>query len=233
MNKPYIYETKQNSGYQNVTCAIVVLPDIFGITDYAKATADQFAKRLNQPVYMLDYFFEASGQPTVLDPTDEAQAEQAFDLMEKYNGELFLNIFNQAIEDIKTAQPNLESITVIGFCFAGRLAYVTSGNVLVHNIVSFYGGGANKPEFVNGKTAVEFLIAQQRNDIKVLSFYGTQDESIPEDDRNQTKDLLSGAGVNYVHKEYDAGHAYFQPGRPNYNEAAAKSSWQDLEGFLK
>lgn len=232
MNKPYIYESDQNRNYKDATSAIVVLPDIFGITDYAKSTAELFANRLELPVYMLDYFYESTSQPTILDPTDKAQAEQAFGLMEKYNGELFLKIFNQTIKDMKQAQPTLKSVLVIGFCFAGRLAYLTSANELVNDIVSFYGGGANKPGFVEGKTAIEFLIAQKRNDVKLLSFYGIQDESIPEDDRNQTRDSLIKAGVNYLQKEYDAGHAYFQPGRPNYNESAATSSWQDLEGFL-
>lgn len=233
MNKPYIYESDQNKNYKEAASAILVLPDIFGITDYAKSTAELFANRLELPVYMLDYFYESTDQPTILDPTDQNQAEQAFGLMEKYNGELFLKIFNKSIEDIKQVQPTLKSVVVIGFCFAGRLAYLTAANDLVSKIVSFYGGGANKPDFVGGKTAVEFLIAQSRDNVKVLSFYGTEDESIPDSDRNQTQDLMTKAEVNYLHKEYGAGHAYFQPGRPNYNESAATSSWQVLEGFLK
>lgn len=233
MNKPYIFVSDQNTNYANATSTVVVLPDIFGITEYATATAELFANRLEQPVYMLDYFYGVTQKPTILDPTNEAQAAQAFELMEHYTGEEFLKFFNGCVDDIKKGNSELQSVTVIGFCFAGRLAYLTSAQSMVHNIVSFYGGGAHKPSFVEGKSAVEFLIAQHRSDIRVLSFYGVQDESIPEADRNQTQELLKQAKLNYSHKEYEAGHAYFQPGRPNYNEAAANSSWQDLEDFLK
>ena len=233
MNKPYIYEPKQNADFNNALTALVVLPDIFGFTDYAKATADQFAKRLGQPVYMLDYFYEVTHKSTVLDPTDQNQMDQALNLMADFKGEQFLKIFNQALNDIKTTQPSLQNVTALGFCFAGRLVYLTAQAKVVDKIISFYGAGANNPNFVESGTAVEFLMSQNRPDIKVLSFYGVQDESIPEDDRNKTNDLLAQAGVDYTHKEYVAGHAYFQPGRPNYDESAAKGSWQVLEEFVK
>lgn len=65
-----------------------------------------------------------------------------------------------------------------------------------------------------------------------MSFYGTQDGSITQDDRNKTKEQFAKANIAYSAKEYEAGHAYFQPGRPNYDELATNNSWQDLEKFI-
>jgi carboxymethylenebutenolidase len=213
---------------------IIMLPDIWSQTPYSADTATQFAQKFSMPVYMLDYFYQLTGKANNFNPqNDQAIAP---DLMAKMNGEDFINIFNKALEDIKSNQPKLESITVIGFCFGGRLAYLSGLSSEVKNIVAFYGAGAHTDNYYGGKTPVEALCEIRRNDqsLQVLSFYGSQDGSIPQADRQLTAKAFKGAGINYTEKAYDAGHAYFQPGRAEmYNEAAANASWVDLENFIK
>ncbi len=229
MNTPYIYESDKNDQYKSSEKAILVLPDIYGQTDYAKNTVNELAQTFALPVYLLDYFYELTGQANNINAD---HAEVAHDLMQKMTGNDFLAFFDKATTKIDTDYQSYNSFIVIGFCFAGRLSYLTSTNSLVTKIVSFYGGGANLPNFVHDKSAIEYLIRVNRKNVSILSFYGIQDESIPQSDREQTYKLLTGAGVNYDFKEYDAGHAYFQPGRPNYNQVAAEASWQDLKQFL-
>lgn len=227
--KDYLIASETDS---NAKRAIVVLPDIWGQTDYSFLTLKQLTEKFQCPCYMLDYFYEITNKPSKFNPeTDEATA---VGLMNTLRGEDFNKIFSTAISDIKSAQPNLKELIVIGFCFGGRLAYLSGLEKAVTKIVSFYGAGAHTEDYINGQTPIEALRSKRKNDkqLNVLSYYGTQDGSIPTEDRTITKDEFKKAGINYLAKEYDAGHAYFQPGRPNYSEAAAIDSWQVLEKFI-
>jgi carboxymethylenebutenolidase len=213
---------------------IIMLPDIWSQTPYSADTAAQFAQKFSMPVYMLDYFYQLTGKANIFDPSTDQDI--APELMAKMTGEDFINIFNKALEDIKSNQPKLESITVIGFCFGGRLAYLSGLSSEVKKIVAFYGAGAHIANYYEGKTPIEALCEIRRNDqsLSVLSFYGSRDGSIPESDRQTTSQAFKDAGIDYAEKIYDAGHAYFQPGRAEmYNEAAASASWVDLENFIK
>jgi len=215
------------------TQAIIMLPDIWSQTAYSDETAKQFAQKFDMPVYELDYFYQLTGKANSFNPdTDGAIAP---DLMNKMTGEDFINIFNKALDEIKVNQPKLESITVIGFCFGGRLAYLSGLSSEVKKIVSFYGAGAHTANYYEGKTPIEALCEVRRNDesLKVLSFYGSQDGSIPQTDQELTAQSFKYAGINYTEKVYDAGHAYFQSGRADmYNEEAANASWKDLDSFV-
>jgi dienelactone hydrolase len=229
MKQPYIYESTQNQKLADSSKAILIMPDIYGQTDYAKQTTEELAKEFQQPVYMLDYFFQLSGQLTNI---SGEQAEQAHELMDKYTGDDFVRFFEKAATDIKQANPKIVEFGVVGFCFAGRLAYLTVVDPAVKKIVSFYGAGAHTAGFVDGKTPIEFLLSQAHEGLQVLSFYGSQDGSIPPEDRDKTKSMLGSANVPYQEIVVDAPHAYFQPGRDNYTPPAAEESWAVLRRFM-
>ena len=218
----------------DATQIIIMLSDIWSQTDYSAETAKKFVQKFGMPVYMLDYFYQLTGKANSFNPqTDQAIAPE---LMAKMTGEDFVSIFNKALDEIKANQPKLESITVIGFCFGGRLAYLSGLSLEVKKIVAFYGAGAHTDNYYEGKTPIEALCKIRRNDqrLSILSFYGSKDGSIPEAERQLTAQAFKDAGINYTQKIYDAGHAYFQPGRADmYKEAAANASWVDLQNFIK
>jgi carboxymethylenebutenolidase len=104
----------------------------------------------------------------------------------------------------------------------------------VKKVISFYGAGANQPDFNGNKSAIQSLVEARSNDtaLRVLSFYGAQDGSIPPDDRLHTRSLLNQASIKYTEKVYPTGHAYFNEDRETYHEASAAASWQDIEKFM-
>lgn len=230
MNK-YIVPSAQNAEFSDAKAAIIVLPDIYGQTDYAKNTLEELAKTFRMPTFLLDYFYSLTNTPTNIAPD---KMDEAVALMNKLSGEKFVEFFSSALKTIQLANPNIVEIYVVGFCFAGRLAYLTGLESSVQKIVSFYGAGAAREKFYNGQSVVEALAAARKDDtnLHVLAFFGTEDQSIPEPDRAKTQQILQQAGIEYEARQYQAGHAYFQPGRANYSEPAAQSSWQDLKNFL-
>ncbi len=209
-----------------------MLPDIWGQTDYATTTAQALSQRYQQPCYMLDYFYQLTKKANNFDR--QADQAEAVGLMAKLTGEDFIEIFQSALEEIQKAQPQLVEITVLGFCFGGRLAYLAGLSKIVTKLVSFYGAGAHSTNYYQGHTPIEALAMARGGDtsLKVLSFYGLEDASIPEPDRAKTALELQNAPITYTAKQYPAGHAYFQQGRDSYVQAAAEKSWQDLDSFL-
>lgn len=230
MNKPYLYV---NTAYK-ANRAVVILPEIFGVTDFIKRTTDKFAGEFKLPAFALDHFYSVTGTAEVLDYG--LGMARGVEVMQQMTGEGFYKFFTQALDEIQVDSPGITEFIVVGFCFGGRLAYLAGMDERVSKVVSFYGGQPHLPNYHEGKSPVEALIGARGNsELKVLSFYGGQDESIPAEDRAKTKELLGAASIDYSEKVYpQAGHAYFNDSRPDrYNAEAAKQSWGDIKKFLQ
>jgi len=225
----FLTVTSENHEAEQV---LLLIPDIWGLTEYNQSTAQSLAIDYARPSYILDYFYQLTNQPSIFDSSIDSQTAPG--LMEKMRGEDFVEIFNKAIIQIKLNQPKLKSIQVVGFCFGGRLAYLSGLEKLVDKIIVFYGAGALKPDFYQNKNVIETLCQARAGDqnLKVLAFFGSQDQSIPANDQASIQQSFESAKISYEHHEYNAGHAYFQQGRPSFDSDAAQKSKHDLDNFL-
>lgn len=232
MTKPYLYTNTAHYTQQS-TKAVIVLPEIFGITDFIKGVTDRFAEEFSLPAFALDHFYSVTGVAEVFDYYGDYSRNM--EIMNSMKGEGFYKLFQQALSDIQAEYPTVTEFIVAGFCFGGRLAYLAGMDARVSKVVSFYGGEPHVPNYFDGKSPVEALVdAREGSRLNVLAFYGGQDESIPADDRTKTKELLELAKIDYTEKVYEhAGHAYFNDSRPErYNAEAAKESWNVVKDFI-
>jgi carboxymethylenebutenolidase len=229
MNKPYIYEA-ENGKETKTDEAIILIPDIYGQTDYSKRTAEEFAQSFGRPVFLLDYFYISTGEANIWDENDR---EKVHAVMQNFDPEKFTAFLEEVISEIKEEYPSIKNFSVIGFCFGGRLAYIAGGSESISKVISFYGGGANTENYLFGQSPVEYLISKKGQNIKVTSFFGANDPSISGEDRETVKKKFKEAGVEYDHHEYSAGHAYFQEGRKNYDAEASLASWEVLKNIFK
>lgn len=232
MKVKYIY--KSDFSVDSDT-AVIVLPEIFGITDFVKTTADKFAKEFRVPSYALDFFYQITGENEVYDY--EKDRSKAHDLMDQMTGEDFVNIFEQAVDHIIADQPGVKKFVVCGFCFGGRLAYMSAIEERVKKIISFYGAGANTANYYSDNSPVELLCGNRASDesLSVLSLYGADDDSISNDDRDLTKKLLSESNISYLEVVYpNTGHAFFNDTRESmYNAESAQKAWHEVTKFVQ
>jgi len=230
LSRDYLYISGESA--TNPTSAVIVLPEIFGPTDSIKRVADRFAKEFGMLGAVLDHFYSVSEKSEVFDY--QTGREAGFALMQQEKGADFLELFNTAVSELMAEYPTLEEIVVCGFCFGGRLSYVAATNMNVKKVISFYGAGANQPDFNKDKSAIQSVVDARSNDeaLRIMSFYGAQDGSIAPDDRLHTRSLLTQANIEYIEKVYPTGHAYFNEDRETYHEASAIASWQDIEKFM-
>ncbi|HMS92463.1 MAG TPA: dienelactone hydrolase family protein [Candidatus Saccharibacteria bacterium] len=232
MNLDYLYESNKNSNTSST--AVIVLPEIFGLTDFITSITDKFAEQFGVSAYALDFFYQLNHTANKFNY--ETDMQKGIELMQQMKGEDFLSIFNNAIEKIISTYPNITSFTVCGFCFGGRLAYLSGLNDKVEKIISFYGAGANQPNYINGNSCIGALSAKRSNDSKlsILSLYGGRDDSIPVEDRDKTKDSLVKSGIDYQEVVYEqTGHAFFNNHRPQvYNASAATDAWNKVAEYI-
>lgn len=233
MNQEYLYKSDHYTDSSDI--AVIVLPEIFGLTDFITSTTDRFADEFKMSAFALDFFYQLTGKPNKFDYDSDMQ--KGVELMQQMRGEDFLMIFNNAVHDIMNSHSEIQKLIVCGFCFGGRLSYLAGLNENVKRIISFYGAGANGPDYIEGQSCIESLSSKRTNDtsLSVLSLYGGKDDSIPVEDRAKTKKLLNDAGIQYREVVYPkAGHAFFNNNRvERYDELASKKAWEEIGRFVK
>jgi carboxymethylenebutenolidase len=114
-------------------------------------------------------------------------------------------------------------IGVIGWCFGGGWSLATALMLpdKVDATVIYYGHLETDKEKL-GKLGMP-----------VLAFFGGQDKSIPVEKVREFEKALKDLGKPVeVHVYEEANHAFANPSGGNYNEAAAKDSWQRTAAYF-
>jgi len=213
--------------------AIIILPEIYGVKKFTRNLADSVENETGWSSYVLDHFYAVTGQVQEFDYTDMAGGSS---IMDQMTGELYLPLLESAIGTIRARQPDLRRLAIWGFCFGGKLAYLSGVNPRVTEIISFYGGASSVPGFYAGDSAVTALSRARQGDtaLRILAGYGVDDPMITADDRQKVDAALTVAKLTHKFNIYRAGHAFFNQDREDrYNAIAAQAAQADVWGFLK
>ncbi|MBY6200989.1 dienelactone hydrolase family protein [Maritalea mobilis] len=186
---------------------LVIVQEIFGITDQLKGVADHYAA-LGYDV-AIPALFDRHEKGAVV-PFDEAPRGR--DMM-------LASDLDQTMMDIDAAVGALAArggkVGVIGFCWGGGLA-IRSAQVLdVACAVSFY--GTRLPQYLDKPLKAP-----------VLAHFGAQDDHVPPEMRAEAQAALPEMEVHL----YEAGHAFANDARPSYVADAAASAHDRTEAFL-
>ncbi|MDD2677484.1 MAG: dienelactone hydrolase family protein [Methylacidiphilaceae bacterium] len=115
------------------------------------------------------------------------------------------------------------SVGAVGFCFGGRVAFLSSTVAPLRAACSFYGGGI----------APELLDRAKDVSAPLLLFWGGRDQHIPPEQIRATADALRAAGKSFIEVTFsEAGHGFFCEERGSYNPEAARMSWPLLLEFF-
>ncbi|MDD4933070.1 MAG: dienelactone hydrolase family protein [Methylacidiphilaceae bacterium] len=108
------------------------------------------------------------------------------------------------------------AVGAVGFCFGGRVAFLSSMVAPVRAACSFYGGGI----------APELLGRAKDVHAPLLLFWGGRDQHIPPEQTRATSDALRAAGKSFIEVTFsEAGHGFFCEERGSYDPEAARMSW--------
>ena len=188
---------------------IVIIQEIFGVNIHIKDVCDRYAK--------LGYTAIAPALFDRIEPNIDLDYDSAgVDRGRELKG---LSLDDPALKDIAAARDHISgagTITVIGYCWGGTLAYLAACRLSgISKAIGYYGGGiaASKDEVPQIPTMLHF---------------GDQDASIPMTD----VDAIMNARPETVIHIYQAGHGFNCDRRASYNAEATKLALKRSLDFI-
>jgi carboxymethylenebutenolidase len=186
---------------------VVILQEIFGITDQLKGVAEHYAA-LGYEVAI----------PALFD-RHEKGAVIPFDQGPRGRDMMLASDLDQTMMDVDAAVQALKAkggkVGVIGFCWGGGLALRAAQVLDVACAVAFY-----------GTRLTQYLDRPLK--APLLAHFGTLDDHVPPEMRDAAQAALPGMEV-YL---YEAGHAFANDARPSYVHNAAHLAHARTESFL-
>ena len=205
--------------------AVLVIPEWWGLNDYAKMRATELAK-LGYIAMAVDMY----GNGKIADNPDSAGA-----LATPFyqNPQMAKARIEAAIAKLKTyTQADANNIAAVGYCFGGAMLLNVSrlGSEL-KGIVSFHGNLLGTP------------LNKDLLKTKILVCHGGADPFVPAAEAATFKKQMDSVGAVYTFKEYaGAMHAFTNPNATamgekfkipiKYDAAADSASWKDMKEFF-
>lgn len=204
---------------------VLVLPEWWGLTEYPKNRARQFAG-MGYLAMAVDLY----GNGKIAETPDSAGAAAG-----AFYGDprMAKSRIDAALAKARSyAQADPTKVILVGYCFGGGLALNAAKLGGDYTAVCSFHGSLKGVPAQQGTTKARIFIA-----------HGAADANVPAADVAAFRKNLDSAGVSYAFKEYaDATHAFTNPAATEtgkkfsmpiaYNAAADSASWQDMKAFL-
>lgn len=204
---------------------VVVLQEIFGINSHIRNVTERIAKEGYVAIAPALYQRQAPGFETGYTPKD-------IEVGKKYSMQTtasqLLGDIQAAIDFLKSLpQVKADTISCIGFCFGGHVAYLAATLPDIKATASFYGAGIATRTFGGKEPTIS-----RTPEIKgtLYAFFGKEDASIPTEQVDQIEAELEKNHIAHEVFRYDgADHGFFCDQRASYNEAAASDAWEKVK----
>jgi len=209
---------------------IIVVSEIFGVHEYIADTTRRFAKL--GYLAIAPEFFTRAGDPNTFGTIAEIQSN----IVAKTPDVQVLADLKAAIAWAGKNGGDLKKVGVTGFCWGGRITWLSATLPEVKAGVAWYGRLVGDKPANNPRQPVEIAA-----DLKapVLGLYGSADTGIPLDTVEQMKAALAKASSNPAAKASkfeiypDAPHAFHADYRNTYREGPAKDGWAKCLAWFK
>lgn len=199
---------------------IVILPDVRGLHGYYRDLALRFAER-GVDAIAIDYFGRTAGI---------GDRGPAFEYREHVQQTTFagLEADTTAAAAHLRATAGTTSLFTIGFCFGGRLAFLSAGFGLdLAGVIGFYGWPAG--QHYNGSPAPTDVAGTFTS--PVLGIFGGADEGIGPEPVAAFEAALAAAGVDHRVITYaGAPHSFFDRKQTEFEEAST-AAWDEVLAF--
>ena len=185
---------------------IVVIQEIFGITDHIQAVCQKFAT--NGYNVVAPAIYDRFEKNITLDYTQiEEGVGYKMNLDDEYE-----------MSDVDEARVHLGSNTaVVGYCYGGMLTHIAASKLKFDCAVSYYGG----------MIADNYLGLQIQ--IPIMYHFGENDHAIPMDAVDSIRDKYKDA---LVHVYSDAGHGFNCEMRADYHEDSSNLALERTLQFI-
>ncbi|HEX7237577.1 MAG TPA: dienelactone hydrolase family protein [Gammaproteobacteria bacterium] len=186
---------------------VVVVQEIFGVTDHVKRVADRFAAEGYKVV--APAMFDRVERGVTL---DYSEIEKGREYMRRLVWPNTLADTRAAVNEARGAG----SVAVVGYCWGGTVAHVAASELELDAAVSYYGGGVAK-------------MLDKKPRCPIIYHFGDKDASIPLADIEKIKQAVP---ESTVHVYSGAGHGFNCDERASYSAKDAKVAFERSIEFL-
>jgi carboxymethylenebutenolidase len=187
---------------------IVVVQEIFGVTNHIKRVADQYAAQGYRAI--APAMFDRVERNVML---DYSQIQKGLEYMHQLTWPNTLADLNAAANEIRGAG----SASVVGYCWGGTVAHVAASDLTLDAAISYYGGGVAK-------------MLDKKPRCPIVYHFGDKDASIPLPDVDKIKKANPESPV-FVYP--GAGHGFNCDERGSYSAKDAKIAFERSLEFLQ
>ena len=209
---------------------IIVASEIFGVHEYIADVTRRFAKL--GYLAIAPEFFTRAGDPNAYGTIAEIQQN----IVAKTPDAQVLNDLQAALVWAGKNGGDLKRVGVTGFCWGGRITWLSATLPQVRAGVAWYGRLIGEKTENSPRHPVDIAA-----DLKapVLGLYGAADTGISLESIDQMRAALAAASKNPVAKACqfevypDAPHAFHADYRATYREGPAKDGWEKCIAWFK
>jgi carboxymethylenebutenolidase len=203
--------------------AVIVIQEAFGVNDHIQDVTRRFADAGYLAV--APALFHRAGGGTA--PYDDFA--QVMPLFEGINDDGVLTDVDATVAHLASQGFEPSRVGIVGFCFGGRVTFLTAVRRHLGAAVTFYGGG-----IVSASPLADPLIEEAGSlQTPWLGLFGDLDKGISVDDVERLRAAVAGAPVpTEVVRYADAEHGFHCDARDVFHEASAADGWRrTLEWF--
>ena len=210
---------------------IIVASEIFGVHEYIADVTRRFAKL--GYLAIAPEFFTRAGDPNTYGTTAEIQKN----IVAKTPDIQVLNDLQAAVVWAGKNGGDLKRVGVTGFCWGGRITWLSATLPQVRAGVAWYGRVIGEKTEGNPRHPVDIAV-----DLKapVLGLYGGADAGISLESVEQMRAALAEAApknpaakASMIEVYPDTPHAFHADYRATYREGPAKDGWEKCIAWFK
>lgn len=198
---------------------VIVVQEAFGVNDHIEDVTRRVAAAGYQAV--APDMFHRSGPEAIVPYGEFEKVLEHFVALG--DDDAILADIDAALSHLRAEGHHDSNIGIVGFCFGGRVTFLTAVRRAIGAAVGFYGGGIVNARFPQFPALVGEAGHMQT---PWLGLFGDQDGSIPVDDVETLRAELEHAPVDTdVIRYADAGHGFHCDQRPDYRADDAADAW--------
>jgi carboxymethylenebutenolidase len=203
--------------------AVIVIQEAFGVNDHIQDVTRRFASA--GYVAVAPALFHRAGGGTA--PYDDFS--QVMPLFEGISDDGVLADVDATISHLEAQGFDPSRIGIVGFCFGGRVTFLTAVRRRLGAAVTFYGGGIVTASPLAGPLIGEAAQLQT----PWLGLFGDLDKGIPVDDVEVLRAAVGDAEVVADIVRYaDADHGFHCDARDAYHHESAADAWTRTLGWF-
>ena len=199
---------------------VIVLQEIFGVTDYIKQRARDLAA-LGYVALAPQLYWRLGSDIEVPENTPDG-LQQALGYMQRLDEAQAVRDAAAALDHARKMPETGGKAGVLGFCMGGRLAFMLAAATKPDVVVSYYGSGI----------AAQLDKAAQIT-APIIFHFGADDAYLPVSEAEQIRSAFSSHPACEIHMHESAGHAFDNPSPMFHNPQASREAWPLTTAFLQ